>query len=248
MVPILRKADAFRIALKADPTQAHRGAAGALIDYRLQEVTDSAARAICTVPDNFADKPKFGSPWHYHDCDMQIGVVLDGSVELGYRAHAYARAEKSDVLFIPGHTMHDVSAPSTDYRLAEITFPGTFGTTEAPMPAEGADTPAVTLGSRDAIRAGAANGMVEYRYPVSAPHSEKYAITRFVRSRTEPFVAVARKNEDRYRFLVPFLGSADLADGAKLEVGDLLVVPKGAEYTLTAASDDWAYVEVTLRG
>ncbi len=246
----LRRAAEFRIEQKEQPGQAHRSAAGGLIDYRLQEITDSAMRAICTVPGNFADKPKFASPWHFHDCDLQVALILDGSVELGYRGDTYARAEKGDILFIPGKTAHDVGSPSADYQIAEITFPGSFGTIETPMPAKDAATPAVTLGSRDAVRMGEHHGLVEYRYPVAEPYGRTYDLRRYLRSRTEPFAATSRHHEDHFRASVPFAGWADvdLGDGetVRVGVGDLLLVTPHTDCRLVAVSDDYAAVEVRL--
>ena len=243
---MLRKANAFLIELPPQPGQAHRSAAGALIDYKLQEVTDSSVRAISTVPGNFVDKPAFKSPWHYHDCDMQIAVILDGSVELGYRGDTYARAERGDILFIPGQTMHDVGAPSADYQIAEITFPGTFGTVEAPQPARDAVTPAVTLGARDAIRGDTVNGITEYRHAIAEPYSKRYSIRRMLRSRTEPFAPSEQWHGQKQRMIVVTAGWRQLASGERCERGDLLLVPGGERVRDTAVSDDYAAVEVTL--
>ena len=180
MVPhaTLRKAASCLVELPPQPGQAHRSAAGRLIEYRLQELTDQQARAISTVPGNFADKPAFKSPWHYHDCELQIAVILEGSVELGYRGDTYTRAERGDILFIPGHTMHDVGAPSADYQIAEITFPGTFGTVEGPMPPRDHVSPAVTLGARDAVRGETRGGITTYHHALAAPYRARYAIQR----------------------------------------------------------------------
>ena len=246
----LRKASEFRVEIPAQPGQAHRSAAGALIDYRLQEITDAKVRAISTVPGNFVDKPAFASPWHYHDCGMQIAVVLEGSVELGYRADHHARAQKGDVLFIPGHEPHDVGAVSHDYQIAEITFPGTFGTTEAPPPEPGTPMMARTLSTRDAVRVGTESGLTTYRYPVPEPHASTYAITREVRSRTTAFVPRVREHADPYRMTIALEGWKEIElDGQtrRIERGDMLVVPRATLLRELAVSDDWAAVEVALR-
>lgn len=247
---LVRKAEGHRVRMAHQPGQAHRSAAGWTIDYRLQEITGDAARAISTVPGHFIDKPAFGSPWHYHDCDLQVAFVLEGSIELGYRGEIYARAGKGDILFIPGHVMHDVSNPSADYQVAEITFPGSFGTTEAAMPARDAETAARTWGCSDAVRSGSARGIIDYGYPVAAPYDAQFDIRRHVRSRTEPFEAGGSRHDDAYRFIFVMQGwRAAEVDGLEVRagVGDLIVVPGGSDWRDSAVSDDYEAVEVRLR-
>jgi quercetin dioxygenase-like cupin family protein len=247
---LVRKAADHRVQMAHQPGQAHRSAAGWTIDYRLQEITGDAARAISSVEDQFVDKPAFGSPWHYHDCDLQVAFVLQGSIELGYQGDTYARAGKGDILFIPGHVMHDVSNPSADYQVAEITFPGSFGTTEAAMPARDIETPARTWGSSDAVRAGSARGIIDYGYPVAAPYDAQFDIRRQVRSRTEPFEAGTSRHDDRYRFIFVMQGwRAAEIDGAEVRagVGDLIVIPGNADWRDSDVSDDYEAVEVRLR-
>lgn len=244
----LRKAADCRVEMPHQPGQAHRGAAGWMIDYKVQELTGNTARAISTVPGQFVDKPGFGSPWHYHDCELQVAIVLEGSIELGYRGDSYARATRGDILFIPGETMHDVSAPSADYVVAEITFPGTFSTTEAPMPARDVDTPAATLGPSAAERIGVTHGLIEYRYPVMGGLDGRYAIRRLTRSRVDDFEPGMREHDDVCRFMMVMQGwrAVDTGDGnvQRAETGDLLIVPAGASYRDVDASDDYEAVEV----
>lgn len=247
--PALRKAEDFRVEMPHQPGQAHRSAAGWMIDYKLQELTGGQARAISTVAGQFVDKPEFKSPWHYHDCALQVAIILEGSIELGYRADSYARAGKGDVLFIPGHVLHDVSAPSADYVVAEITFPGSFATTEAEMPAPGAETSARTLGTQDAVRSGERDGIIDYVYPVGGGLEDRYAIHRLLRSRVAPFADGTRRHDDAFRMSIAISGwrEIDLGQGPeRAGPGDLLVIPGGADWRDLAMSDDYDAVEVRM--
>ncbi|KQX23263.1 MULTISPECIES: cupin domain-containing protein [unclassified Sphingomonas] len=245
----VRKAGDHRIELPHQPGQAHRSAAGWTIDYRLQEITGGDARSISTVPGHFIDKPAFGSPWHHHDCDLQVAMVLEGSIELGYRGGRYGRAGKGDILFIPGHVMHDVSNPSSDYQVAEITFPGSFGTVEGVEPASDIDTPARTWGSSAAIRQGEARGVIAYLYPVMGPYDRRFRIRRLRRSRTSPFEPGSLAHDDRYRFLMVMQGWMDVdIDGQTLrvETGDIVVLPKGVACEQRAMSDELEMIETSV--
>ena len=245
----LRRAADHRIEMPAQPGQAHRGAAGWMIDYNLQELTGGRARAISTVPGQFVDKPAFKSPWHYHDCALQVAIVLEGSIELGYAADSYARAGKGDVLFIPGEVLHDVSAPSADYVVAEITFPGTFGTTEAAMPAPGVATSARTLGTQDAVRSGERGGVIDYVYPVGGGLEDRYGIHRLRRSRVADFAPGTRRHDDAVRMSIAISGwrEVDLGHGVeRAGPGDLLVIPGGTDWRDVAMSDDYDAVDVRM--
>lgn len=245
----VRKAKDHRIEMPHQPGQAHRSAAGWMIDYKLQEITGDVARSISTFPGNFADKPAFGSPWHHHDCALQVAVVLEGSIELGYRGGQYGRAGKGDVLFIPGQVMHDVSNPSADYQVAEITFPGSFGTVEGVEPAADIETPARTWGSSAAIREGEQRGVIDYRYPVMAPYDRQFRLLRLRRSRTGGFEPGSLSHDDRYRFVMVFQGWREVeveGNPIRAEAGDVIVLPKGAPCADLAISDEFEAIEISL--
>jgi len=245
----VRKAADHRIELPHQPGQAHRSAAGWTIDYKLQPLTDDVARSISTVPGHFIDKPAFGSPWHHHDCDLQVAMVLEGSIELGYQGGRYGRAGKGDILFIPGHVMHDVSNPSSDYQVAEITFPGTFGTVEGVEPASDIATTARTWGASAAIRSDEERGMIRYVYPVMDPYDRQFRILRLRRSRTSDFAAGSLAHDDRYRFLMVMQGWRDVrVDGQTIraETGDIVVLPQGAPCEDLAMSDEFEAIEISL--
>lgn len=248
--PVLRKAADFRIAAAPSFGEVHRAAIGGSVDYRLQEVTAGRIRAFGTLPGNFVDKPRFASPWHFHDCTMQIAVVLDGSVELGYREGQHARAQKGDVLFIPGQEVHDVGMLSSDYQILEITFPGTFATVEAPPPPRDLAPVATTLSPRDAPRVGTKAGVLTYRFPVPAPYADTYAVYRHVRSRTDEFQPGVHEHAEDTRITIPAEGWMDVEiDGVRqrMERGDLLLHPPGVSLCEHAASDDWVAVEIRVR-
>lgn len=245
----VRKAQDHRIEMPHQPGQAHRSAAGWTIDYKLQELTGDVARSISTVPGHFIERPGFSSPWHHHDCDLQVAMVLEGSIELGYQGGTYGRAGKGDILFIPGHVMHDVSNASSDYQVAEITFPGTFATVEGVEPAADIETPARTWGSSAAIRSGEARGVIRYVYPVMAPYDRQFRILRLRRSRTSAFEPGALAHDDRYRFQMVMQGWRDVeveGETIRAETGDIIVLPRGAPCGDLAMSDEYEAVEVSL--
>lgn len=246
----LRRAADYRIAASGTTGEVHRAAIGGSVDYRLQEITAGQIRAFGTLPGNFVDKPRFASPWHFHDCAMQIAVVLDGSVELGYREGHHARAQKGDVLFIPGHEVHDVGMLSSDYQILELTFPGTFATVEAPPPPRDLAPVATTLSPRDAARVGTKAGVMTYRYPLPAPHGDTYALYRHVRSRLVDFQPGVHEHTEATRITIPADGWMDIEIAGvvqRMERGDVLVHPAGATLCERAVSNDWIAFEVRVR-
>jgi quercetin dioxygenase-like cupin family protein len=246
---LIRKAEDCRVRMDHQAGQAHRSAAGWTIDYRLQEATGGEARAISTISGQFIDKPAFSSPWHHHDCALQVAIVLQGSIELAFEAERFVRAGKGDVLFIPGQVPHNVSAPSADYQVAEITFPGTFGTTETMAPAPDHVTRARILPVASALRCGTEGGVARYVYPVAEPYARHFALSRLVRLRTDPFIPSTWQLEAGFALTLVTQGWCEISlDGKTIRagVGDLLIVPGGCAQQETALSDDYQAVEVQL--
>jgi hypothetical protein len=247
----IRQAADHTIELPPQPGQAHRSGGGKLIDYNLQPATGDRVRAIATVEGHFANTPEWGSPWHFHECDLQIALIIDGSLEVAYERDRYSRAVAGDILFIPGQTLHDVGSASTDYQVAEITFPGTFGTIEADAPAAGAPTAGRTLAPRDAWREEDAGGLIAYRYDLAAPHDASFAIRRYVASRTSGCDGAVRRHGDAYRMLYVMKGWVDLALAGEAPVRTprqaVATIPADTDYAVTASSDDLEVIEIALR-
>lgn len=245
-----RLASDHRVETKPQAGQAHRTSLGAIIDYALPAVTNQQVRAIATLPKHFENTPAWGSPWHFHECDLQVALILRGSLDVAYEAGKTSRAAHGDILFIPGGVLHDVGGSSADYQVAEITFPGSFGTIESEAPKVGAATLGRTLAIRDAVLVGTRGGLAEYQYPIAAPHAERYAIRRYVRARTEAFDSQWRKHEDAYRmtFVTSGWKKIETADGQRACIGpmDIGIVPGGMDARDMEVSMDYEAVEVAL--
>ncbi|WP_066826409.1 cupin domain-containing protein [Sphingomonas mali] len=228
---------------------AHRAVFGHLIDYRLQEATDGAARGVATVAGNFIDKPAFVSDWHVHNCGMQIAIVLSGSLALGLADDLHVRAHAGEIMFIPGGVVHTALAPSADYQVLELTFPGEFGTTETDVPPAGSGSQARVWGPSAATRTEVAGGLEFFVYPVEASYADRYDLRRIWRSRVLPFAPTVRVHDDKVRLLVVTQGwieSGEAAEPDRLEKGDILVVPPGTERHDVAVSDDFEAIEVRI--
>ena len=237
----VRKLKDCVIELPAPADDLHRAVHTRVVDYSLPQITGNSARAMGMVPGFCADKPNFNSPWHNHDCEMQIGFVREGSVELGFVDGDLSRTGKGDVVMIPGGQPHVVDNASSDYVGTEFTFPGTFRTIDAKMPPAGTRSPCRKWGVSDAIRGEEMRGLIIYDYPVEAPYSARYALSRQRRSRVSPFVSGSLKHNDDFRLLYVTQGARMvIMDGVKslMEEGDLLILPGGIECLDVEASDE----------
>jgi hypothetical protein len=137
--------------------------------------------------------------------------------------------------------MHDVGQPSSDYQVAEFTFPGPFATIEAPAPARGSPTPGRLWGTTDAVRGADARGLIPYAYPIPQSHSARYWIAHERRSRLDAFEPGSLRHENRFQLIFVTQGSREISiagEASTLGVGDLLVIPQSAECRDLAASDD----------
>jgi quercetin dioxygenase-like cupin family protein len=246
----IRRASDCLVTPASAPGELHRAVHAAVIDYRLQEITGEAARGFSTTPGAFADKPAFRSPWHYHDCDLQVAIVLAGSVELAFADGGFSRLSKGAVMFIPGHVIHDVSTLSADYQVAEFIFPGYFATIEASAPAPKTPTLARLWGTHDAVRSGCTRGLIGYRYPVGAPYSDRYHLELERHSRSEPFEPGALRHTDRLQLLFVTLGFRDVTiegETTRLGIGDVLVIPAGADCAEVSVSEEHEAMRISVR-
>ncbi|WP_162941668.1 cupin domain-containing protein [Desertimonas flava] len=66
--------------------------------------------------------------FHYHECEYQFGFVLRGWVEIAFADGRVERLEQGTSITIPGGTIHNEVAMSSDFELLEITFPAAMGT------------------------------------------------------------------------------------------------------------------------
>ena len=219
----------------------HRAVHQSLIDYELPKITGGTARGMATVAGFTNNKPDFCSPWHYHECHLQVSIVLAGSAEIGFDEASFVRLGQGDIAFIPGHVIHDVREPSADYQVAELTFPDTFSTIATHAPVPGLQHDGRIWGRACAVRRGTSDGYARYAYPVPAPLARIYRIMRERRSRLEPFRATLLGSAEPFRFLLVLAGRRRLSmGGIVVEAGaaDLLVLPRDAIcYDLGASAD-----------
>lgn len=219
----------------------HRAVHQSLIDYGLPKLTGGLARGMATVAGFTNDKPDFRSPWHYHECHLQVSIVVAGSAEIGFDEAFFVRVGPGDIAFIPGQVIHDVREPSANYQVAELTFPDTFNTIAAPAPIPGLRHDGRIWGQNCAVRCGATGGYVRYAYPVPAGLDSTYHIMRGRRSRLDPFCTTLLDSAKPFQFLLMLAGRRTLSiDGIVAEAGaaDLLVLPRGAIcHDLDASAD-----------
>jgi len=72
--------------------------------------------------------------WHYHECEMQIGYITQGWIELQYEDGTEVRLEAGDIMFVPGGVKHNELRTSDDIAGLEITIPGQMGTVSCAKP------------------------------------------------------------------------------------------------------------------
>lgn len=72
--------------------------------------------------------------WHYHECEMQIGYITKGWIELQYEDGTEIRLEAGDVMFVPGGVRHNELCTSDDIAGLEITIPAGMGTVPCDKP------------------------------------------------------------------------------------------------------------------
>lgn len=72
--------------------------------------------------------------WHYHECEMQIGYITKGWIELQFEDGTEVRLEAGDLLFVPGGVRHNELRTSDDITGLEITIPAGMGTVPCDKP------------------------------------------------------------------------------------------------------------------
>jgi quercetin dioxygenase-like cupin family protein len=72
--------------------------------------------------------------WHYHECEMQIGYITKGWIELQFEDGTEVRLEAGDILFVPGGVKHNELRTSDDIAGLEISIPGQMGTVPCAKP------------------------------------------------------------------------------------------------------------------
>jgi quercetin dioxygenase-like cupin family protein len=72
--------------------------------------------------------------WHYHECEMQIGYITKGWIELQYEDGTEVRLEAGDIMFVPGGVKHNELRTSDDISGLEITIPADMGTVPCDKP------------------------------------------------------------------------------------------------------------------
>ena len=72
--------------------------------------------------------------WHYHTCDLQFLLVLNGWMELEIAGEGLVHLDKGDSIFLPGGTVHHEVDTSEDFELLEISEPAELGTVPCAEP------------------------------------------------------------------------------------------------------------------
>ena len=72
--------------------------------------------------------------WHYHECEMQIGYITKGWIEMQYEDGTEVRLEAGDIMFVPGGVKHNELRTSDDIAGLEISIPAQMGTISCEKP------------------------------------------------------------------------------------------------------------------
>lgn len=226
----------------------HRAGMPAMIQYGLGEITDGVVGALASPPGLAAGMTKFETGFHYHDCEMQIVIVLDGATDAVRDGGVMSRVGKGDVSLIPGGVPHGGTEPSADYQAVEITFPSDYQTIVCAAPAiDGAPSPSQTWGRGEAVRTDEERGLIKYAYPVAAPYAADYGIEFERRTRAVDFEPGELRHGDAMQVLMVLAGSRDVnVEGTAFSLAhsDLLLIPEGATCQDIAASSDFEGVWV----
>jgi len=72
--------------------------------------------------------------WHYHECEMQLGLITRGWIDMQYEDGTEIRLEAGDVMFVPGGVKHNEVGTSADIAGIEVTIPAGMGTVPCDPP------------------------------------------------------------------------------------------------------------------
>ena len=89
----------------------------------------------------------FGSPWHYHEWDLSMSVIIRGSAEFEFEGVGVVKFEPGMVIFQPAMNRHREVYISPDFWALEINLPAKVPTTFMLPNAEngGWDTSVITM-------------------------------------------------------------------------------------------------------
>ena len=101
------------------------------LDTRIAEASDGRAGATMSAAHGAMAEE---TGWHYHECEMQIGLIMKGWIDMQYEDGTEVRLEAGDVLFVPGGVVHNEVRASEDLAGFEVTIPADMGTVPVDPP------------------------------------------------------------------------------------------------------------------
>jgi uncharacterized RmlC-like cupin family protein len=101
------------------------------LDAGLAEASGGRVRATLSAA---SDAMTTETGWHYHTCEMQIGYITKGWIDLQYEDGTEVRLEAGDIMFVPGGVKHNEIRTSTDLAGLELTIPADMGTVPCEKP------------------------------------------------------------------------------------------------------------------
>jgi len=132
-----------------------------IVSYGLQEATGNQARGIKTT---FAEPIPGELGWHWHDCLVQLAIVVGGSIDVVFKDADWRTCRAGDIMIIPGQAPHNAARVSGDYEYLELTFPGDFDTVPCSSPAPGGMVTGTVVGDQDA-QPGETEGVERFPLP-----------------------------------------------------------------------------------
>jgi mannose-6-phosphate isomerase-like protein (cupin superfamily) len=231
--------------------EAHRAGTPPVPSYGLSQLTGGRASSFASkLPVDWNEGPQMPperrereTGWHYHDCDLQLAFVLDGSIEIAVSDDDWRRYYSGDILVIPGGAPHNARLLSEDYSQLDLTMPYQYGTTPCPPHPRGDPAPAFIVGDADARPVGA-DGVREYDLQ---PHVAKIAIMRLIETGED----AVRTQPGALTFTYVRSGRCDVEAGGELDQltpFDMLVDDATSQRaTLLRRSPDFRAYQVQLR-